>query len=112
MCGAQHLKRMLEHDNCEVVMALLRVLSVLATPRSTRQVVCEQPFIAKLSALSSIFSGSANGPLSLAACCQDTPDEVILTHCAPYIDSLYLYNLPGCATVFSLSLSIDGKNSR
>jgi hypothetical protein len=72
----QHLKALLEHDSCEVVMAVLRVLSVLATPRSTRQVVCEPPFLAKLSALSTMFSGAANGPLSLAACCQDAPDEV------------------------------------
>ena len=36
--AVQHLKRLLEHDDCEVVMAVLRVLSVLATPRSTRQV--------------------------------------------------------------------------
>ena len=57
-------------------MAVLRVLSVLATPRSTRQAVCEPPFIAKLSALSSIFSSAANGPLSLAACCKDVPEEV------------------------------------
>lgn len=74
----QHLKKKLEHDNCEVVMAVLRVLSVLATPRSTRQVVCEQPFINKLSALSSIFSGSANGPLSLSACCKDASEEVCI----------------------------------
>jgi len=59
-------------------MAVLRVLSVLATPRSTRQVVCEQPFINKLSALSSIFSGSANGPLSLSACCKDASEEVCI----------------------------------
>lgn len=57
-------------------MAVLRVLSVLATPRSTRQVVCEPPFLAKLSALSTMFSGAASGPLSLAACCQDASDEV------------------------------------
>ena len=42
----EHLKRLLEHDDCEVIMATLRVLSVLATPRSTRQVVCEAPFLA------------------------------------------------------------------
>ena len=59
-------------------MVVLRVLSVLATPRSTRQVVCEQPFINKLSALSSIFSGSANGPLSLSACCKDASEEVCI----------------------------------
>jgi hypothetical protein len=74
----QHLKKKLENDSCEVVMAVLRVLSVLATPRSTRQVVCEQPFINKLSALSSIFSGSANGPLSLSACCKDASEEVCI----------------------------------
>jgi hypothetical protein len=34
------------------------------------QVVCEAPFLAKLSSLSSIFSGTASGPLSLAACCK------------------------------------------
>jgi hypothetical protein len=75
-CPGQHLKKVLEHDNSEVVLAVLHVLAVLATPRSTRQAVCEPPFIAKLTALSSIFSGAANGPLSLSACCKDTPAEV------------------------------------
>ena len=57
-------------------MAVLHVLAVLATPRSTRQVVCEPPFIAKLTALSSIFAGAADGPLSLSACCSDAPSAV------------------------------------
>ncbi|MGB1593036.1 MAG: DUF908 domain-containing protein [Promethearchaeia archaeon] len=74
----EHLKRLLEHDDCEVIMATLRVLSVLATPRSTRQVVCEAPFLAKLSSLSSIFSGGGTGQLSLAACCKGQPDPDIM----------------------------------
>lgn len=76
----EHLKKVLEHDNCEVVMAVLHVLAVLATPRSTRQVVCEPPFIAKLTALSSIFAGAADGPLSLSACCSDAPSAEVIAN--------------------------------
>eukprot|EP00960_Hanusia_phi_P020054 592388-Hanusia_phi.AAC.2 len=49
----EHLKRLIEHRNCDIIMGVLKVLSVLATPRSTRQIVSESEFMSKLSSLAS-----------------------------------------------------------
>eukprot|EP00288_Rhodomonas_lens_P014390 CAMPEP_0177695400 /NCGR_PEP_ID=MMETSP0484_2-20121128/3436_1 /TAXON_ID=354590 /ORGANISM="Rhodomonas lens, Strain RHODO" /LENGTH=470 /DNA_ID=CAMNT_0019206321 /DNA_START=263 /DNA_END=1672 /DNA_ORIENTATION=+ len=73
----EHLKRLLEVEDCDVVMGVLRVLSVLATPRSTRQLVCETSFIVKLSSLSSVWTGNPDGGLCLLACCRENVDEVL-----------------------------------
>ncbi|KAJ1494819.1 hypothetical protein T484DRAFT_1764310 [Baffinella frigidus] len=51
----EHLTKLLGSNECPVVMAVLRVLSVLATPRSTRQVLCEPVLISRLTALASIW---------------------------------------------------------
>ena len=59
-------------------MAVLRVLSVLATPRSTRQVLCEPVLIAKLTALASLWGNTYESMRSFLPCCkEDLPPEVL-----------------------------------
>lgn len=72
----QHLQRLLESADWETVVAVLRVLSVLATPRSTRQVVGEAPFISRLTTLSTTWGGAADGFLALSSCCKEDVSEV------------------------------------
>ena len=75
----QHLQRLLESDNGEVVMAVLRVLYVLAVPRSTRQIVADVKFTSKLSTLAASWGtlGAVGERLiSISSCCLDDVDEV------------------------------------
>lgn len=70
----------MESDSCDVVMAVLRVLYMLAQPRSTKQVVAESRFTSKLATLASSWgslSGSGERLLSISAYCQDDVEEVI-----------------------------------
>ena len=75
----QHLHHLLESECCEVVMAVLRVLYVLAVPRSTRQIVADIKFTSKLSTLAASWGtlGTAGDRvMSIASCCLDDICEV------------------------------------
>ncbi len=75
---AQHLQRLLESEACDVVMAVLRVLYVLAVPRSTRQVVADIKFTSKLTTLAGSWGvhGTGERVMSIASCCLDDVEEV------------------------------------
>ncbi len=72
------MQRLLESEACDVVMAVLRVLYVLAVPRSTRQVVADIKFTSKLTTLAGSWGalGAGERVMSIASCCLDEVDEV------------------------------------
>jgi hypothetical protein len=72
----QHVQRLLESGDWDIVLAVLRVLSVLATPRSTRQVIGESAFVSRLTTLSSTWNGLTDGGLNLATCSKESALEV------------------------------------